>query len=69
MPTDPNPFDQIRRLAAARDEALRRYTQHLSTIQLKNSRWSALLSHGRAAVRSRLSSTAVTCFGSLPHAH
>lgn len=56
MPTDPNPVAEIRRLAAARDEALRRYTQHLTAIQLRNSRWSALLSHGhgRGPVRSRI---------------
>jgi hypothetical protein len=54
MPTDPNPLAEIRRLAAARDEALRRYTQHLTAVHLRNSRWSALLSHGRGTVRSRV---------------
>lgn len=69
MPTEISPFDEIRRLAAARDEALRRYTQHLSAVQFKNSRWSVLLSHARRtpAVHSRpLGSIA----GNLPsHAH
>lgn len=53
MPTDSNSVAEIRRLAAARDEALRRYTQHLTAIQLRKSRWSALLSHGRAPGRGR----------------
>lgn len=55
MPTDSNALTEIRRLAAARDEALRRYTQHLTAVQLRNSRWSAVLSHGhgRGMIRSR----------------
>lgn len=66
MPTDSTAFAEIRRLAAARDEALRRYTQHLAAIQLKNSRWSALLSHGRSPLRGRVSATALNA---MPHAH
>lgn len=69
MPTEANPVDEIRRLAAARDEALRRYTQHLAAIQLKNSRWSALLSHGRSPLRGRVSSMPAAAFNALPHAH
>jgi hypothetical protein len=69
MPTETNPFAEIRRLAAARDEALRRYTQHLASIQLRNSRWSVLLSHGRSPARSRGLSAAATGFNALPHAH
>lgn len=65
MPTDSNAYAEIRRLAAARDEALRRYTQHLSAIQFKNSRWSALLSHGRSPLRGRVA----TALNALPHAH
>ncbi len=53
MPADSNPVHEIRRLAAARDEALRRYTQHLTAIQLRNSRWSAVLSRGRLPSRAR----------------
>ncbi len=68
MPPESNPVVEIRRLAAARDEALRRYTQHLSTIQLRNSRWSALLSHGRSPGRGRVA--AFTSTLNLPtHAH
>lgn len=66
MPTDFTSTAATGR-APARDEALRRYTQHLAAIQLKNSRWCAMLSHGRSAVRSNLWS-AVTP-KSLPHAH
>lgn len=69
MPTDANPYAEIRRLAAARDEALRRYTQHLATIQLKNSRWSALLSHGRSPLRGRVSPIAAAALNAIPHAH
>jgi hypothetical protein len=56
MPTNPESLAEIRRLAAARDEALRRYNQHLTAIQLRNSRWSVILSHGRGRlpVRSRI---------------
>jgi hypothetical protein len=68
MPTDNSPFADIRRLAAARDEALRRYTQHLASIQLRNSRWSVLLSHGRSSARSRLLAGS-NAFNALPHAH
>jgi hypothetical protein len=69
MPTETNPFADIRRLAAARDEALRRYTQHLASIQLRNSRWSVLLSHGRLSARSRLLAAAPAGFNGMPHAH
>ena len=55
MPSNSDLLTDSRRLAAPRDEALRRYTQHLTTIQLRNSRWSALLSHGRAHGRGRVS--------------
>ena len=60
MPTDSNALAEIRRLAAARDEALRRYTQHLTAVQLRNSRWSAVLSHGhgRGLARSRVAAAA-----------
>lgn len=68
MPTDPQPVSELRRLAAARDEALQRYTQHLASIQLRNSRWSMLLSRGRSAGRSRLAALTAG-FNTLPHAH
>ena len=67
MPTDVTSNAATGRVPAARDEALRRYTQHLAAIQLKNSRWCAMLSHGRSAVRGNLWS-AVNPKG-LPHAH
>ena len=67
MPIDPTFSSAPGRLPAGRDEALRRYTQHLAAIQLKNSRWCALLSHGRSAVRGNLWS-AVGPKAS-PHAH
>jgi hypothetical protein len=51
MPTDPVPSAETVRLTAARDEALRRYTQHLAAVQLKNSRWCAMLSRGSARGR------------------
>jgi hypothetical protein len=68
MPTSSESYVEIRRLAAARDEALRRYTQHLSAIQLRNSRWSVLLSHGRAPGRGRVSAT-LASLNFPPHAH
>ncbi|SDR67120.1 hypothetical protein [Opitutus sp. GAS368] len=67
MPTDPAPSAQAGRFVAARDEALRRYTQHLAAIQLKNSRWCAMLSRGRPAARGSLWSA--TGPKALPHAH
>jgi hypothetical protein len=68
MPTNADSLTDIRRLAVARDEALRRYTQHLTAIQLRNSRWSLLLSHGRAPGRGRVSP--YTASLNLPtHAH
>ncbi len=54
MPTDPKAYDEIARLAAARDEALRRYAQHLAAIQIKHSRWNSVLSRHRSVARSRL---------------
>jgi len=69
MPTDPVPFDQTARLTAARDEALRRYTQHLSAVQLKNSRWSAVLSRGRSVLRTQLAAAPGTVLKNAPHAH
>jgi hypothetical protein len=69
MPTDSNPFDEIRRLATEREEALRRYAQHLASIQIRNSRWSVLLSHGRAAARGRCQAPAELALNAIPHAH
>jgi hypothetical protein len=49
-------LDQTARLSSARDEALRRYTQHLTAVQLKNSRWHAVLvsrPHGLALPPAR----------------
>lgn len=54
MPTESVILDPTARLAAARDEALRRYTQHLTAVHLRNSRWHAVLSRGRTAVRPAL---------------
>ena len=68
MPADSNSVTEIRRLAAARDEALRRYTQHLTAIQLRNSRWSAVLSHGRLPARTRGAATPST-LNAVTHAH
>lgn len=65
MPTDPNPIAEISRLAAARDEALRRYTEHLAAVHLKNSRWCAMLSRHRPLIRSRI----VAALREMPHAH
>jgi hypothetical protein len=53
MPAPSDQASEIRRLAAARDEALRRYTQHLTAIELRSSRWSAVLSPGRPPARVR----------------
>ena len=69
MPTDPVSFDQTARLTAARDEALRRYTQHLSAVQLRNSRWSAVLSRGRSALRHHLIAVPGVALKNAPHAH
>ena len=69
MPTESVSFDQTTRLTAARDEALRRYTQHLSAVQLKNSRWSAVLSRGRSALRSHLLPVPGAVLKNAPHAH
>ena len=66
MPTDVVSSAETGRFVAARDEALRRYTQHLAAIQLKNSRWCALLSRGRL---TRGSSGSATANKGLPHAH
>ncbi len=68
MPTNSNALAEITRLAAARDEALRRYTQHLSAIQLKNSRWCTALSRHRTVPRSRLLAATATAKGPA-HAH
>jgi len=68
MPIDPIPFDQTARLTVARDEAQRRYTQHLSAVQLKNSRWSAVWSRGRTALRTHLIA-APASLKNAPHAH
>ncbi len=68
MPTEPVSFDQTARLTAARDEALRRYTQHLSAVQLKNSRWSAVLSRGRSTLRSQLLPVSGASLKNAPHA-
>jgi len=67
MPTDSVPSAGSDRCPAGRDEALRRYTQHLAAIQLKNSRWCALLSRGRSAARGNLWSAVGP--KTLPHAH
>jgi hypothetical protein len=69
MPTDPVPSVEIARLIAARDEALRRYTQHLAAIQLKNSRWCAVLSRGGSAARGRLAPVPTTMVKPATHAH
>ena len=69
MPTDTNPHAEIVRLAAARDEALRRYTEHLSAVQFKNSRWCALLSRHRPVIRSRPLPVPAAGLESMPHAH
>jgi hypothetical protein len=69
MPTDSNSYDEIARLAAARDEALRRYTEHLAAVQLKNSRWSALLSRHRPVIRSRALAATAAAVKAMPHAH
>jgi hypothetical protein len=69
MPTEKNSYVEIVRLAAARDEALRRYTEHLAAIQLKKSRWCALLSRHRPLIRSRGLTMASVGLGSAPHAH
>ena len=67
MPIDPTLSAATGRLPAARDEALCRYTRHLAAIQIKNSRWCALLSHGRSAVRGNLWSAVAP--KASPHAH
>ena len=67
MPIDATSSAVNARPPAGRDEALRRYTQHLAAIQLKNSRWCALLSHGRSALRGNLWSAVGP--KNLPHAH
>ena len=68
MPTESVSFDQTARRTVARDEALRRYTQHLSAVQLKNSRWSAMLSRGRSALRHHLLPAPGAPLKSVPHA-
>ena len=69
MPTEPNPCAEIAHLTAARDEAWQRYTQHLATIQLRNSRWCAALSRGRSAFRRHLLPLPGATFKTVPHAH
>lgn len=69
MPTEPVSFDPTARLTAARDEALRRYTQHLSAVHLKNSRWSAVLSRGRSTLRHHLLPAPGATLKNAPHAH
>jgi hypothetical protein len=58
MPTESSPTDQTARLIAARDEAMRRYAEHLSAVHLKNSRWSAMLSRRRLTSRGHLMTAA-----------
>lgn len=70
MPTDPVPSSQTAQLTAARDEALRRYTQHLTAVHLKNSRWSAVFSRGRSTLRGHLPAMPAATVRSNPtHAH
>ena len=70
MPTDPAPSTETTRLIAARDEALRRYAQHLSAVQLKNSRWCAVLSRGGSISRGGLPLAAFARGAkTMPHAH
>lgn len=69
MPTESSPHDEIARLAAVRDEALQRYTQHLAAIQLRNSRWCVALSRGRSAFRRHLLPLPLPSLKAAPHAH
>ncbi|HQY05860.1 MAG TPA: hypothetical protein PLQ52_07325 [Lacunisphaera sp.] len=69
MPTESITTDQIARLSSARDEALRRYTQHLTAVQLKNSRWHAVWSRGRSALRSHVLAGSALPSTNITHAH
>jgi hypothetical protein len=68
MPTDPVPTGTARP-NAPRDEALCRYTQHLAAVQLKNSRWCAMLSRGGLAARHRAVSLFAVPVKPISHAH
>ena len=68
MPTESVTLDPTARLTAARDEALRRYTQHLTAVHLRNSRWQAVRSRGRTALRSHLTAASVAAPQPATHA-